>query len=386
MKRHDGKRLTSLDALRGLAVAGMILVNAPGSDEVFSVLRHSTWHGWTGADLVFPAFLVALGASVPLALARRREAGEARGALIRGVLLRAAGLFLLGLLVNVFERGDAQVLRWPGVLQRVALCYVACAGLFFTGGPRLWGSAAAASLAGYAALLSWTAAPGCPTGDLTPLCALPSWLDRALLGVHQLGAVDPEGILTTLPAAATAALGMLAGERLRRGRGGGELVVLGAVLAAGGFFWGNVLPLNKHLWTSSFALFSAGTSVALLGGLHVLTPRAPRLFAAVTALGRHALAIYVLSGAAYGILEFVPARGEPDLKLWLTRRLLQPLLGPHWASAAFALAWLAAWTGALTRIEGLRSERAGKPFAPAKIRRALPFLPRKRRPAAPTAG
>lgn len=382
MKRHGSGRLPSLDALRGLAVAGMIVVNAPGSDVTFTFLRHSTWHGCTLADLVFPVFLAAVGASVVLALARRLEQGASVRELARGALLRACALMALGLLVSVFDVGG-EVLRWPGVLQRVALCYLACVALCLTSGPRCWAATAAAALLGYATLLSWTGAPGCPPGALTPACALPAWLDRVLLGDHLLGSVDPEGLLSTVPAAATAVLGMLAARVLRPGRGAAAIGVFGALLAAAGLAWSSMLPFNKHLWTSSFALFSAGVALLLLAALHAWLARRERALAPLRALGRHALAVYVLSGALYGLLEFLPAPGQPDLKLWLTRRLLEPVLEPRWASLAFALAFLAAWTAALTRSEAPRSARGGRPYGPARTRRPRPSPRRTRRPGSP---
>lgn len=383
MKRTG--RLTSLDALRGLAVAGMVLVNCPGSDEGFAALRHSTWHGLTPADLVFPFFLVALGASVALSLGRRRDAGATDRDLLRGAARRSAALFLLGLFVNLFEDFPGQGLRWSGVLQRVALCDLACAWLYVSGGPVLWARAAFFSLLGYAVLLLLTAAPGCPPGELTPLCALPSWLDRLLLDSHQPGAVDPEGVLTTLPAAATAALGLLAGEGLRRGAPGGALAAAGAALAAAGVAASAAVPFNKHLWTSSFALLSGGSALLALGGLEALSARASGPLAPLVALGRRALVAYVLFGAVYGLLEFLPAPRQPDLKLWLTRTLLEPALGPRGASLAFSLLFLGAGAAWATRSAGLRSERAARPFAPARSRRRPLFRRRTRRPAGPTA-
>lgn len=383
MKRTG--RLTSLDALRGLAVAGMVLVNCPGSDERFSALRHSTWHGLTPADLVFPFFIVTLGASVALSLGRRRDAGAGGRELLRGALLRSAGLFLLGLLINLFEDFPGQDLRWSGVLQRIALCDLACAGLYVAGGPVLWARAAFFGLLGYGALLLLGSAPGCPPGELTPLCSVPSWLDRVLLGAHQMGAVEPEGVLTTLPAVATALLGLIAGEALRQGAAGRVLLVAGAALAGAGLACAPLLPPNKHLWTPSFALLTGGLAVLALGALEAPAPPARGLLAPLVALGRRALASYVLFGAVYGLLEFLPAPRQPDLKLWLTRTLLEPWLGPRGASLAFSLLFLGAGAAWATRSAGLRSGTGARPYEPARSRTRSLFRRRTRRPAGPTA-
>lgn len=383
MKRTG--RLTSLDALRGLAVAGMVLVNCPGSDERFSALRHSTWHGLAPADLVFPFFIVALGASVALSLGRRRDAGAGDRELLRGAALRSCGLFLLGLFVNLFEDFPGQGMRWSGVLQRIALCDLGCAGLYVAGGPVLWARAAFFTLLGYGALLLLGSAPGCPPGELTPLCSLPSWVDRVLLGAHQMGAVEPEGVLSTLPAVATALLGLVAGEALRQGAAGRALMVAGAALAVSGLACAPLLPPNKHLWTPSFALLTGGLAVLTLGGLEALSARPDGPLAPAVALGRRALGAYVLFGAFYGLLEFLPAPRQPDLKLWLTRALLEPALGPRGASLAFSLVLLAAGAAWATRSAGLRSARAGTPYARARSRRRSLFRRRTRRPAGPTA-
>jgi predicted acyltransferase len=376
MKRHG--RLTSLDALRGLAVAGMVLVNCTGSDERFAALRHSTWHGLTPADFVFPFFLVALGASVAISLGRRRDNGAPDRSLWRAALLRSGGLFLLGLFINVFESFPGQDMRWSGVFQRIALCDLACARLYLKGGPVLWARTSFFVLLGYAALLLLVPAPGCPPGDLTPLCALPAWLDRVLLGFHQSGAVDAEGVLTTLPAAATAVMGLLAGEGLRRGAPGRDLTVAGASLVGAGFCLNLLVPANKHLWTSSFALLTGGAAVAALGLLEELAPRAHGPAAPLVALGRRALPAYVLFGAVYGLLEFLGWKAP-------AAAVLEPVLGREGASLGFSLLFLAAGAFAATRSGALRSGTAETPSGRARSRIRSLFRRRTRTPAGPTA-
>jgi predicted acyltransferase len=114
-------RIISLDALRGLTIAAMILVNNPGSwSHVYGPLRHAEWHGWTFADLVFPFFLFIVGVSVAVSFGRRLEAGEDRRPLYLKIIRRALILFALGLLLNGFPYYDLSTLRIPGVLQRIA--------------------------------------------------------------------------------------------------------------------------------------------------------------------------------------------------------------------------------------------------------------------------
>src|SRR3954464_7055715 len=124
------ERLDSLDVFRGLTIAAMILVNTPGSwSAVYTPLDHALWNGWTVTDLVFPFLLFAMGAAVPFALARRRGTSRRVGL---HVVRRAAILFTLGLVLNPIQAGpplEWATFRIPGVLQRIALVYLAVAWL-----------------------------------------------------------------------------------------------------------------------------------------------------------------------------------------------------------------------------------------------------------------
>src|SRR5262249_10181060 len=251
-------RLESLDVFRGLTIAGMILVSTPGTwTAVYAPLDHAAWHGWTPTDLVFPFLLFAMGAAVPYALARRH--GEARGVRIH-VFRRAAILFLLGLVLNAIETPPPlqfASFRIPGVLQRIAIVYAAVALLTEFASWRQQVTAAAMLLAGYWLLLIAVPVPGAGTGVLTPAGNLASFVDRAILGRHLLTPPsDPEGLLSTLPAIATALCGVFAGDWLKEPRVPYRslwLFAAGVVATGVGLAWGRVLPINKNLWTSSFA-------------------------------------------------------------------------------------------------------------------------------------
>jgi len=354
-------RLRALDLFRGLTVAGMIVVNCSGSDDVFPLLDHAPWHGLTLADLVFPSFLVVLGVSAALSYAARRGRGETRGVFVRHAAERAVGLFALGVLINfVVYREAAGGIRWPGVLQRIALCWLGTSAFLLADAPALEPAAAAAMLLGYWLVLTRVPVPGGGAGVLTPEGNLASWLDRRVMGGHlETPLQDPEGLLSTIPALATTLIGLIAGRRLAET--GGEraaprLLAGGAALAALGMAWGPAFPVNKHLWTSSYALLTSGLCLAGLGAcLRFSAETPPRGGRALEALGRRALSAYVLSGFVYGVLEFVPARlpggGAGNAKLWLTARLFAPWLSPRLASLAFALAFTAAAAALAARVE-----------------------------------
>jgi predicted acyltransferase len=345
-------RLRALDVFRGLTVALMIVVNCSGSDTAYALFEHAPWHGLTFADLVFPAFLVVVGVSAAFSHAIRRARGQTQGRILGHVAIRALGLFALGLLTNfVLYPGAHGGLRWLGVLQRIALCALGVACFLALDRPALEPAAAAALLAGYWLLLSRFSAPGFPPGNLTVEGNFASWIDRLCMNGHMMTPLqDQEGLLSTLPAFATALIGLVAGRRLLRARAepraAAALGAAGLALAAAGAAWGTSFPLNKHLWTSSYALTTSGLALAGLAACLLIggeTP--PRAFAPIECLGRHALAAYVGSGFVYGVLEFIPAAlpggAAGSLKLWLNARLFETWLAPRNASLVFALSFAA---------------------------------------------
>ncbi|RPI92439.1 MAG: DUF1624 domain-containing protein, partial [Spirochaetales bacterium] len=161
-------RLLSLDVFRGLAIAAMILVNNAGDwGHVFGPLRHARWHGWTMADLVFPSFVFIMGTALPLSLGRRLGEGESRRRVMVSVFRRTIILLLLGFLLNLLPQFDFSTVRVPGVLQRLALCYL-LASLVFLGSrrPALWCAAALALMAAHWAVLALVPVPGYGPGVL----------------------------------------------------------------------------------------------------------------------------------------------------------------------------------------------------------------------------
>ena len=355
------KRLRALDLFRGLTVVGMILVNSSGSDDVFRLMDHAPWNGLTFADFVFPSFLVVVGVSAAYSHAARRARGQTDGAIARHAALRAAGLFGLGLLVNFVVFREAGGVRWPGVLQRIALCSLGATGFLLLDRPKLEPAVVAALLGGYWLLLTRVPVPGHGAGLLTPEGNLTSWLDRRLMAGHMFTPVeDQEGLLSTLPALATTLLGVVAGRRLSSGgahsRAARGLGAAGLALAALGALWSLSFPLNKHLWTSSFALVTGGLCLAVLAGFILLTGDKPKAWEApLESLGRHALGAYVGAGFVYGILEYVGARlpdgSRGNLKLWLNAHLFASWLPPRAASLAFAVAFTALAAATARRLD-----------------------------------
>ena len=361
-----GGRLISLDAFRGATIASMLLVNNPGSwSAVYPPLLHAPWHGWTFTDLIFPGFLWIMGVSLTLSTARRLETGADRMALRRHVLQRAAIILVLGLLLNAFPFGlmpahhfSPGTMRLPGVLQRIALCYLAAGMIFLHSGWRGKIAWVTGLLLGYWALLTLVPVPEFGPGVLEPRGNLAWWIDSHVLAGHTWSGApapgfDPEGLLSTIPAVATVLLGTLAGHGLRAagdtGRASLGLMGAGAALLALGAAWGAVFPINKNLWTSSYAVFMAGWASLLFGLFHwAIDVRGWRVWAQPFVwYGMNALALFVLAGIVgrlLGLLRWPDGTGATvTLKAWVYDLLFTGWLSPVNASLAFAIAFVLAF-------------------------------------------
>ncbi|MGB5938241.1 MAG: DUF5009 domain-containing protein [Rhodanobacter sp.] len=336
------KRLASLDALRGCTVAAMLLVNDAGDwAHVYWPLEHAAWHGCTPTDLVFPFFLFVVGVSVALAILPRLEQGAAPSALTRAALWRALRILTLGVAINLLAAWWLPLahLRFPGVLQRIALCFAGVALFAIHTKARTQWWTIAALLLGYWGLLLLG-------GSLEPWSNLASRIDSAMFGGHVYlidpasgRGHDPEGLLSTLPALAGTLLGLRMGcwlrrEQLRR------LLLAGAACLLLGALWSWWLPFNKNLWTPSFVLWASGWAALALLAFHVLIDRCGwpawgRRF------GINAIAAYAgsellqIALPALGWQEPIHRHGFAD---WMT-----PRFGPYIPSLAFALAFVALW-------------------------------------------
>jgi predicted acyltransferase len=339
-------RITSVDAVRGLTVAAMLLVNDAGDwSHIYPWLEHATWHGCTPADFIFPVFMLIVGVSLQLAMGRQLEMFSPRGPMASTVVLRGVRIVLLGVALNVVSMlaMDGHGFRLLGVLQRTGICFAAAGliAIYFQGARTQW-ALLSAILLGYWALLAGG-------GGVEPHLNLADRIDTAVLGSlsYQYDAAsglahEPEGILSTLPSLATVLLGMRAGDWLRKGRIG-DLAIAGVLAMLIGGLWSLVLPLNKQLWTSSFVLWTGGFGMLALALAHQLIdvqgwPAVGR------AMGVNAITAY--AGSWLASCALVATGAMHPLYENVFRAPLAPLFGPEFASMAFAVSfttvfWLA---------------------------------------------
>ena len=306
-------RLLSLDVLRGLTIAAMVMVNNPGSwSHVFPPLRHAVWHGWTFTDLIFPFFLWMVGASMTLSFARRVEQGADRRQLYLHALRRGALIFGLGLLLNLIPQFDFAHVRIPGVLQRIGICYLIAAAIFLVTSPRSLAMVTALLLGLYAVLMMGHGYASAPNGPWSIDNNYARSIDSLWLSGHmwvQTKVWDPEGIVSTIPAVATCLFGALAGYLIRSARpatekiawlyfSGNSLILAALMLAP----W---MPINKSLWTSSFSLLMAGLASVCFASLYWLcdVQQIRRPFEPFRIYGLNAIVLYVLSGMVGEILS-----------------------------------------------------------------------------------
>jgi predicted acyltransferase len=361
-------RLMSLDAFRGLTIAGMILVNNPGGNSVYAPLEHAAWNGWTPTDLIFPFFLFIVGISITLSLARRVETGGGDRSLLLSIFRRTLIIFALGILIHGFPRWDSSgalsvydfsIIRIPGVLQRIAVCYLFTSLIFLKTNWRVQGIILLLLLVAYWVLMALVPVPEFGAGNLSPEGSLASYVDRTLLAGHiYTKNYDPEGILSTLPAIATTLCGILTGHWLRTRNNPVEKVagmfVAGATCVVLGWVWNAWFPVNKSLWTSSYVLFTAGLALQLLAICYwMIDIKGYRRWATPFIIfGVNAIAVYVLSALFGRIMSLwrIPATGggTGNLKTFLFERAFASWASPVNASLAYSICYVLLWLGLMT--------------------------------------
>ena len=361
------KRLGSLDVLRGLTIAFMIMVNNAGSGA-WAQMHHAAWNGLTATDLVFPTFLFVVGVSIVFSTEARLRRGDSRTKLAWHAVRRAAILFALGVFTNGFPHFHLEHLRIYGVLQRIAVCYLVVA-LLYLWDRRVWTKVAllVCLLVGYWVLVRWVPVPGAgvPGRDVPFLDKnqnIVAWLDRQLLPGHlyedapQHDARDPEGLLSDIPAIGTALLGLLTGLWLNgwlltRIKTLGLLGGAAACLAMG-YVWAIWFPLNKKMWTSSYVLVAAGFSLLLLALVYWAMEQrgggqkgwSKALAWPWLVFGSNAIVAYIISEEIYVLLvqiHFNDAGNPTNPIRYVFQHVFMHIPDPGWRSFVYVLVYTA---------------------------------------------
>jgi predicted acyltransferase len=365
----------SLDVFRGATIAGMMLVNNPGTwSATYSQLDHAEWNGWTFTDLIFPFFLWIVGVAIPLSTARRLEHGQSRMELFWHALRRSVIIFALGFFLNsflffidgsLFRDGFAAwwhdyatSVRIPGVLQRIAICYLITTVIFLRTGIHGQIISVAVLLAAYWLLMTLCPQLGLGAAGFEKGKNFAQYIDEHVLtgpviGIHVFKAGrtwDPEGIVSTIPAIATCLFGVLTGHLLRSRLtlevktawmfvGGNGLLLAGVIMDA-------CLPINKSLWTSSYAVFMAGMALNCFGVCYwLIDVQGWRRWAKPFAIyGMNAITMFVLAGILGRIgmaIHVTDSAGKAvSLQTFLYRQFFAPLAPPKNASLMWAIMYV----------------------------------------------
>lgn len=314
----------------------MVLVNTPGDgNHSFAPLQHADWHGWTPTDAVFPSFVWIIGLTITLSLGKRLEAGKSRSSLLWPVLKRSAILFFLGVLLYATPHFDPATFRILGVLQRLAICYLATSAIFLFWGWRTQLTWCLGLLVLYSGLML-------SFGDWSMEGNFAHAVDRAVLGAHNYvnrKTWDPEGIISTLTSISSCLLGVLAGHLLAAKKPLMQRIAptafLGAALLGSGLVLDAWIPINKSIWTPSFVLLMAGIDFLLFALLLWICDiwKLRRGLEPWVILGRNSIAVYLFS-------EFlIIPLDEFGWRPAIYKSVFLPLASPEMASLLFALAY-----------------------------------------------
>ena len=348
MKTELTDRLISLDALRGFTIAGMVIVNDPGSwSHVYAPLQHAPWNGITPTDYVFPFFLFIVGVSIALAYEKRLKAQASKPDLLKKILWRSAKIYLLGLFLWLWPDFDFSAIRWTGVLQRISVVFFACGLLYLYTDWKQQLKIGTGILLGYWILMAYMPIPGIGVPDLSaPEKNWANYIDTLLLpGVMWQKTWDPEGILSTFPSIVSGICGMLIGRIILNvgdtWRKLSWIFFWGVAWLTLGGIWDWFFPINKNLWTSSYTLYTAGLASLALGALIMIVDVLG--YHRWTALGRiygaNAITAYVLAGMLTLVFYSMPF-GEESLSGYWMKWMPEVGFSQKFASFTYAILYM----------------------------------------------
>ncbi|SPF55915.1 putative membrane protein [Candidatus Desulfosporosinus infrequens] len=350
-------RIECIDAFRGIAIALMLIADNPGNPlRVYPQLRHAVWDGWTVADLGFPFFIIIMGMVIPNSIDKRINRGDNKLKILKHIIIRSIMLFFIGLFLNGFPLFDLSQIRIPGVLQRIAITYLFAGTIdliikLYTK-KKYFHILIEIGLAFfliliYFVLIKFLQIPGYKN--------LVQYVDLFLFKGHLYTPDwDPEGLMSTIPAIASALAGAIIGHVFQLKSTfvrkfqiiflGGIVGIFLAVIADRWF------PFNKNLWSSSFVLLTAGIAYILISIIYFFVDiiNYKKVFKPLSILGSNPLFVYVVSEIIRKSLWLIPiydvATGKfMDLDLWITSRFFTPWAGNILDSIYFSIFYTVVW-------------------------------------------
>jgi len=364
MTVQRSERLVSLDVFRGLTIAGMILVNNPGSwRHIYTPLEHAEWNGWTPTDLIFPFFLFIVGVAMTFSFGKLQALETPKLDIYKKVVKRTVILFAVGLFMHIFpfirwephfHWFDFSHMRIMGVLQRIAVCYLfASIILLEYKKPASIGIWAFGLIALYWVLMKSIPVPGHGAGNLTMEGNFASYLDNVIMPGHLWKTHwDPEGLLSTVPAIGTVLFGILTGfilhsDRPKEGRAI-SLFFYGNILLVLGMIVDHWFPINKGLWSTSYVLFTAGFAMNLLAMCFWLIDikKITWWTKPFVVYGMNAIAVFVLSGLLAKLMYMINvpvSTGSESIQEWIYNHILIHLASPINASLIWAILYILFW-------------------------------------------
>lgn len=341
-------RLRSLDFFRGMTIALMIIVNTPGDwGHVYPPFLHAQWHGVTPTDLVFPFFLFIVGVSIALAYASKKQSGSISSKTFLKIVKRTVIIFMLGIFLALFPKFNFADLRIVGVLQRIALVFLFCSVLYLKASWRTQLYVGIACLVGYYVCMCFVPYGSSAAGTLVPGDNFAAWIDRFITpGRMYRETWDPEGLFSTIPALGNGIIGMLVGQLLLNKKKSNHVKIiwiftLGLGCFITGYMWDYVFPANKHIWTSSYVLWSSGLAAMFLAAsMWIIDEKGYQKWTKLgVVFGMNAITAYVLHGVLFRLFNIPLINDEGIRSIWMSG-LSDIGIAPQLVSLMWAVAYM----------------------------------------------
>lgn len=342
-------RIISIDVARGLTLVFMLICNNQGyTIRYYEQLNHAPWHGVTLADFAFPFFLMIMGTAVPIVVDKKISKGESVTKMIVDITKRSIILIFLGLVLNFISKPDLDIIRIPGVLQRLGFVYFTTAIIYLVISKIVSNKKSVIytllAIAGVIIVGYYVVSK--PYGFEMER-NLPMVIDSMVFKEHlHTPQFDPEGLVSNIAAIASGLIGCAIGciitdTKTKDFKKLGKLIILGVALLGAAFIFNKLVPFNKRLWTSSYMLLMGGSYSIFLGVLYLICDigGVKKLFTPVIAFGISPLFVYFVSE----VIEKLVHKAPVSLFEYITLNFITPVVGNVYDSLVFAVLYTFLW-------------------------------------------